>query len=329
MRKKLFFAILIASLSTLVVFICLVQLFVHSEEQLLAAVLTTISLSILLAYQLSKHLVDSIQRLDPHHPRAFQTYQELTPLLRRLETQNETIRVQQEALELQREGHDTMRREFTANVSHELKTPLTSISGFAELLKSGMVDPKTVPEFASDIYDEAQRLISLVEDIMHLSQLDENSVPMERTEVDLNALVKRVVQRLFSCAQKSDIAIRVEGTRVTIHGVELLLDELVYNLIDNAIKYNRCAGQVCITTQYQSGHAVLIVQDTGIGIPAEHLPRIFERFYRVDKSHSKEVGGTGLGLSIVKHAAAYHNASISIDSTENVGTTVTVRFIDI
>ncbi|MBR2894437.1 MAG: two-component sensor histidine kinase [Oscillospiraceae bacterium] len=329
MRKKLFLAILFTSLSSVIIFTYLMKSFGNTEEQLLVVILITILFIILLAYQISKRLVDTIQRLDPHHPMAFQTYHELTPLLRRLETQNETIRVQQKALHLQREDRDSMRREFTANVSHELKTPLTSISGFAELLKNGMVDPETVPEFASDIYDEAQRLISLVEDIMHLSQLDENSVPMERTEVDLNALTKQVVQRLSTRAKKSDISIRIEGTRVIVRGVELLLEELIYNLADNAIKYNHRSGQVCITTRYQTGHAVLTVQDSGIGIPPEHLPRVFERFYRVDKSHSKEVGGTGLGLSIVKHAAAYHNASVSIESTEHVGTTVTVRFMDI
>ena len=253
-------------------------------------------------------------------------YKELTPLLRRIQTQSETIRVQKEAIAHHQEDRETLRREFSATVSHELKTPLTSISGFAELLKSGTVPPETAAEFAEDIYNEAQRMITLVEDIMHLSRLDENSIPMERTEVELHTLAARTVQRLISTAQKSNVTLQLEGTRVTVNGVELLLEEIVFNLIDNAIKYNRSGGSVTISTQRKGGRAVLTVKDTGIGIPQEHLSRVFERFYRVDKSHSREVGGTGLGLSIVKHAAAYHDASVTLDSEEGIGTTVTVFF---
>ena len=326
MKKRMFAAILFANLCCVLAFSVLIAALGTTPTLLAAAGSITCCLALLLAGAISNLLVQSIKNLDLHQPENNKTYAELTPLLRRLQTQNETIRVQKETIAHHMEDRDLMRREFTANVSHELKTPLTSISGFAELIKNGMVPPETVPEFASDIYNETQRMISLVEDIMHLSQLDENSVPMERTEVDLHALANRVVQRLSPTAKASNISLRLEGERVTVNGVELLLEEIIYNLANNAIKYNRPGGEAVITTQRRMGQITLTVWDTGIGIPAEHQSRVFERFYRVDKSHSKEVGGTGLGLSIVKHAAAYHEATVSLESEVNVGTTVRVLF---
>ncbi len=324
MKKRIFFAILIAVVSGVLSVAVLNA--VLGEEYWFLSVLVTCALAVYLAGVLSGRVVRSLQDLDPHHPEAVKTYEELAPLLRRLQTQSETIRIQKEALALHQEDREILRREFSANVSHELKTPLTSISGFAELLKGGMVPPETVPEFGEDIYNEAQRMITLVEDIMHLSQLDENSTPMEHTEVDLRLLAEQVVQRLSGAAKKAGVSLRLEGTHVMVNGVALLLDEILYNLTDNAIKYNRPGGEVVISTERIGGRIALQVRDTGIGIPEEHRTRVFERFYRVDKSHSKEVGGTGLGLSIVKHAAAYHDADVSLESTEGEGTTVTVRF---
>ena len=324
MKKKLFQAILTAAILCIV--LSAVLTIILGEDYLIPCALATCLCAVFLARLLSEWCVRFLHDFDPQHPEKLKKYRELTPLLRRLQTQSETIRVQKEALAHHQEDRETLRREFSANVSHELKTPLTSISGFAELLKTGTVPPETVTEFAGDIYNEAQRMIALVEDIMHLSQLDENSTPMEHTEVDLYALAARVMQRLENTAKKADITLSLEGTRVTVPGVEMLLDEIMFNLIDNAIKYNRPGGSVTITTLRKNGQANLTVQDTGIGIPFEHRTRVFERFYRVDKSHSKEVGGTGLGLSIVKHAAAYHNAAVSLESAEGVGTTISILF---
>ena len=226
----------------------------------------------------------------------------------------------------ERESREALRREFTANVSHELRTPLTSISGFAELMKGGLVPAETIPEFAGDIYNEAQRLIRLVDDIIHLSQLDEGEAPTERAQVDLRALAGDVCKRLAPAAEKAGVTLRVEGESVIVNGVQHVLDEMVFNLVDNAIKYNRPDGSVTVTVDRVEGKTRLTVADSGIGIPAESRERVFERFYRVDKSRSKEVGGTGLGLSIVKHAAAFHNAELKLESAEGVGTTVTVQW---
>ena len=226
----------------------------------------------------------------------------------------------------ERESREALRREFSANVSHELKTPLTSISGFAELMKNGMVPPETTAEFAGDIYREAQRLISLVEDIIHLSQLDEGAVSTENAPVDLYALSQQVLDRLTPAAGKADISLQLRGGPVTVMGAPHIVDELIYNLVDNAIKYNRPGGTVTVTVSLLNQKARLSVADTGIGIPAADQQRVFERFYRVDKSHSKEVGGTGLGLSIVKHAAAFLGAELTLQSTEGVGTTITAQW---
>ena len=226
----------------------------------------------------------------------------------------------------ERQRREALRREFTANVSHELKTPLTSISGFAELMKGGLVPQETVPEFASDIYREAQRLIALVEDIIHLSQLDENAVPAARETVDLWTLAEEALARLAPAAARADVSLSLEGEPAAVEGVRHLLEEMLGNLVDNAVKYNRPGGAVTVSVGRREGLARLTVRDTGIGIPPAHQPRVFERFYRVDKSHSREVGGTGLGLSIVKHAAAYHGAALELESREGEGTAVTVQW---
>lgn len=217
------------------------------------------------------------------------------------------------------------RREFTANVSHELKTPLQSIIGSAELLESGLAKPEDTGRFIGNIKTEAARLVALINDIIRLSQLDEEAeLPIET--VDLFAVSDEAREVLSSAAAGKQVSLSLTGEPCEIRGVRRYLYEIVYNLCDNAIRYNRDGGSVDISVEKRGDKAVLTVSDTGIGIPPEHQARIFERFYRVDKSHSKETGGTGLGLSIVKHAAAYHSAAISLESTVGKGTVVTVAF---
>lgn len=226
----------------------------------------------------------------------------------------------------EKEAQEQYRREFTANVSHELKTPLTSISGIAEIIRNGIVKPEDIPHFAGKIYDESQRLITLIGDIIKLSRLDENQVPMERETVDMLEMARDVVQQLSSVARKSGVTLVANGTHGQVQGVRQVLGEMVYNLCENAVKYNRAGGHVWVDVQQVADHVVLRVKDTGIGIPAAEQGRIFERFYRVDKSHSKAVGGTGLGLSIVKHGAALHHATISVSSEPEQGTEITLTF---
>lgn len=226
----------------------------------------------------------------------------------------------------EQQSREELRREFTANVSHELKTPLTSISGTAEIIKNGFVKPEDIPHFAGNIYDEAQRLITLIGDIMRLSQLDEDSVPFEKGPVDLYELASSVLCRLEAAAGKRGISLTLSGEHAMVNGVSQVLDEMVFNLCDNAVKYNRENGHVHVFVSEGNGHVTLRVEDDGIGIPAADQVRVFERFYRVDKSHSKEIGGTGLGLSIVKHGAAFHNARVALESELGKGTTVTVTF---
>ena len=226
----------------------------------------------------------------------------------------------------EREKRDALRQEFTANVSHELKTPLTSISGFAELMKAGNVPENDVIDFSESIYDEAQRLITLVNDIIKISELDGQSIPYEKETVDLYELSKEVIGRLEKEADKKNITFHLIGGRAEIIGVHKILEEMLYNLCDNAIKYNKENGTVDVLVNQTGDGVNVIVRDTGIGIPISHQDRVFERFYRVDKSHSKKVGGTGLGLAIVKHGALYHHAKLSLESTVDVGTVVTIAF---
>lgn len=221
---------------------------------------------------------------------------------------------------------EQMRREFSANVSHELKTPLTSISGYAEIIKDGLVKSGDIPRFAGKIYNEAQRLIALIDDIIKLSQLDEGSEGITRKNVQLLPLANSVAERLAGRAAHYGVHVYVAGDESLVNGNPQLLEEMIYNLCDNAIKYNRPDGKVEIVIEGTPKGTVLTVSDTGIGIPKEHQARIFERFYRVDKSHSKETGGTGLGLSIVKHTASFHNAEITLKSSSENGTTISIVF---
>ena len=227
----------------------------------------------------------------------------------------------------EKEKAEKLRREFSANVSHELKTPLHTISGCAELLANGMVKPDDIPRFAAQIQSESKRMIALIEDIIKLSHLDEGAGDMQRCDADLAAIARATVENLRPAAKAADVALSVNACPAVIkNGIPQLLEAIVYNLCENAIKYNRPGGFVKVSVEKNADGTVLTVEDNGIGIPAEQQERIFERFYRVDKSHSKEVGGTGLGLSIVKHAAALHNAKISMHSAPDEGTSISVVF---
>lgn len=226
----------------------------------------------------------------------------------------------------EKEKTEQMRREFTANVSHELKTPLQSISGYSELLKNGMVQKDDIRPFAEKIYSEAQRMVHLVEDIINLSHLDEGAGDMKFENVDLYAMAEIAVHSLAAEAADADVDIELAGKPSVLNGIPQLLQGIIFNLCDNAVKYNHKGGKVTVNIENDATSVNLSVRDTGIGIPSEHQEHIFERFYRVDKSHSKDVGGTGLGLSIVKHAAKIHNAKIELHSVMDEGTTIIVHF---
>ena len=263
----------------------------------------------------TKRLIKPINELDLEHPLENAVYPELTPLLEAMDRQNK-----------EKEAVSNMRKEFSANVSHELKTPLTSISGCAEIMMNGMVRPADIPLFSERIYKEARRLITLVEDIIKLSKLDEESVELEKEEVDLYDLTREIVSRLAPQAAQKNIHMEVTGEPVIYKGIRQILDEMVYNICENAIKYNNDNGRVTVWVGSTLSGPKISVADTGIGIPKEHQERIFERFYRVDKSHSKERGGTGLGLSIVKHGAILHGAKVNVESDEGKGTRMEILF---
>ena len=226
----------------------------------------------------------------------------------------------------QKHQAEQLRREFTANVSHELKTPLHAISGYAELMKSGMVPQQDMAGFSGKIYGEAQRLIRLVEDTLRLSRLDEGAADMQWASVDLLQAAQATLRELAGPAELKEVSLHLEGGSAAVRGIPQLVSAILFNLTDNAIKYNRPGGAVTLRIEEREQDVLLSVSDTGVGIPEEHLERIFERFYRVDKSHSKEVGGTGLGLSIVKHAALILNANVTVESTVGKGSRIAVTF---
>ena len=271
--------------------------------------------ALMLAKWQTQKLIKPINELNLETPLENTIYEELTPLLVAMDKQNK-----------EKEAVSNMRKEFSANVSHELKTPLTSISGYAEIMKNGMVRPADIPVFSERIYKEARRLITLVEDIIKLSKLDEESVELEKEEVDLYDLTMEIVSRLSPQASQKHIRMEVTGEQINCFGIRQILDEMVYNVCENAIKYNNEGGRVSVWVGATLDGPKISVSDTGIGIPKEHQERIFERFYRVDKSHSKERGGTGLGLSIVKHGALLHGAKVSVDSAPGKGTRIEMLF---
>ncbi len=288
-----------------------------------------VGLSWLVGHRLSQAIVRPILEIDPAAEESSAPYTELGPLVSRLNVQHKQLLVRMSAIE---DAND-MRREFTSNVTHELKTPIASISGAAELIRDGVCRPEDVQDFASRIYKDAQRLSSLVSDILMLSKLDETERVGERgtlfgpnERVDLLGIARDVCSRLERRAKKAGVRLRCEGVGTFIEGNSRLLDELVKNLVENAIRYNKEGGRVFVWVLPVDGRATLRVSDTGIGIPAESQDKVFERFYRVDKGRSRDMGGTGLGLAIVKHAAAFHDANISMESELGEGTTVTVTF---
>ena len=263
--------------------------------------MVTIMLSLFLSMKVSKKILGPLNHLDLDEPENNQTYEELSPLLERISRQQMLIREREHSESVRRE---TFRRDFTANVSHELKTPLTSISGFAEIMKDGGVPEDTVRDFSKSIYEEASRLISLVNDIIKLSRLDDEKMEYEWEIIDTYALSGEILNRLKPEADKKNVRLMLDGDHGKIRGVRQVVTEMIFNLCDNAIKYNKPGGKV----------------------PAKDLKHVFERFYRVDKSHSKAVGGTGLGLSIVKHGAGLHHAAIQANSRPGKGTSITLRF---
>ena len=226
----------------------------------------------------------------------------------------------------EQEERENLRREFTANVSHELKTPLTSISGFAEIIQNGIVKPEDIPRFAGNIYMESQRLISLVDDILNLSRLDEADVQLEREDFDLSAVARDVAARLKPAAKKNGVVITTHGDKAMVNGVKSIVDEMVYNLCDNAVKYNKHNGRVTLNVENLPEGVTLTVTDTGIGIPAADVDRVFERFYRVDKARSRAAGGTGLGLSIVQDTVKKRGGTVSAANRPNGGAVFTVRW---
>ncbi len=291
-------------------------------------------LSFFLARRESRAIIEPLQEVDLDHPRRSyeHAYAEMVPMLERIESQRQELKRQMAVLA----DNDRMRREFTANITHELKTPLTAISGYAELIANGMVEGEDdLRTFGGRIYREAGRLAALVNDILTLSNLDEaerasdgEAVPIGSTEpIELSRAIYAVEQRLEQVARQANVTIGHETKPVVVEGVSRLIDELIYNLASNAIRYNRPGGTVTLRCgTNDDGHPYLSVADTGIGIAPEEQGKVFERFYRVDKSRSKARGGTGLGLAIVKHAALYHHASLDLSSELGVGTTITVTF---
>lgn len=290
-------------------------MFISVLPYIMVIAVIMICFATLLARWQTSRLIRPINELDLNEPLKNEVYEELRPLLERIDHQNK-----------EKDAVAQMRKEFSANVSHELKTPLTSISGYAEIMKNGLVRPEDMPGFSERIYKEASRLITLVEDIIKLSRLDEERVEIEKEDVDLYELTREVCSRLSLQAEKMKVRIEVTGEPVIYNGVRPVLQEMIYNICANGIKYNKEGGKLDVWVGNTLSGKKVIVRDTGIGIPEEDIDRIFERFYRVDKSHSKQSGGTGLGLSIVKHGAMLHQAEVQVESELGKGTKVEVIF---
>ena len=280
-----------------------------------AVVVISLALALFLARRLSRRIVEPLNSLDLDEPLKNRGCEEIAPLLRRLDSQQKQLRDQTQ-----------MRREFTANVSHELKTPLHVISGYAELIQNGVARPEDVRPFAGKIYDRAQQMEKLVEDIISLSRLDEGAPDMHFEDADLYAVAADVLAALTPLAEKSDVRLTLSGGPAPLQGVPSLLHSIVFNLCENGVKYGHPGGTVSVSVEPAGDTVRLVVADDGPGIPPEQQEKIFERFYRGDKSRSKDVPGTGLGLSIVKHAAMVHRARLDLDSAPGLGSTVTVTF---
>ena len=302
-----------------------VSVIMNLRYQLLVTFVISVILSVVLSKLVYNSVIKPINDINIENPEE-EVFEEIRPLVDRINAQNKQIKQQMDELKKEHEKQNKLRREFTANVSHELKTPLTSISGYAEIMRNGFAKPEDINRFSGIIYDETQRLITLVGDIINLSKLEEKEVLHEKKMINLYEISENVISRLSPVASKKGITFQLEGTAETIYGVEYIIDEIIYNLCDNAIKYNKENGLVMINIQKVDSVTEYTVTDTGIGIPKYELDRVFERFYRVDKSHSKEIGGTGLGLSIVKHGVSYHGGEVSIKSELGSGTSIKIRF---
>ena len=281
-------------------------------------------IELFLVQKQTRKLIEPINRINLEHPLEHVCYEELRPLLFRLDQQNRQIQKQLEDLK----NAESARKEFTANVSHELKTPLTSISGYSELIAGGMAKGEDAVRFAGEIQKNSSRLLTLINDILQLSELDTRNFNDDFAWVNFADTVRNCGDLLALAAKKRNVTLHLETVPevVMIHGVTKMLEELVYNLIDNGIRYNKEGGQVVVCLAETENTIIFCVKDTGIGISKENQERIFERFYRVDKGRSRETGGTGLGLAIVKHIVAVHHADIEVTSEEDKGTEITVTF---
>lgn len=296
------------------------------SQELLCLLVIALIISGLAAAALSKKITTSIEKIDFENPQTNETFSEFKPFIKRISDEN-----------FEKKQREEIRRQFSANVSHELKTPLTSISGFAEIMKSGSADEKTMRSFSEDIYNEAQRLILLVNDILKLSKLDEESITMEKEEICIDEICLDTIKSLKSYAEKKNVSIKFENRTkeaVYVNGVPTVIQEMIFNLLENAVKYNKENGSVIVKIEQiilEKDYLKLSIKDTGIGIAENQQERIFERFYRVDKSRTKDIQdkrttGTGLGLSIVKHGAKYHNAKISVKSKIGEGSEFSLMF---
>ena len=302
---------------------------------LVVAIATVFALSRLL----TRRIMKPIDALDLSDPLDNDIYEEMDPLLVRIDEQQRQLLRQNKELA----AAESMRRDFSSNVSHEMKTPLQVISGYAELMKNDMIEPEDRQRFAELIYDEAQSMRSLINDVLTLSMLDESALGDDKAEVSVNAVVSRVAVRIASFAEKNEVTVTTSGEPARIVGNETLVEEMVYNLVENGIRYNHPGGSVAVSVTHEDAPAegsaarrtgeaerqvVIRVSDTGSGIPEELHDKIFERFFRLEKSRSKETGGTGLGLAIVKHAVMYHGGTIKVESAEGEGTTFVLRLPD-
>ncbi|MGN0739698.1 MAG: sensor histidine kinase [Treponema sp.] len=296
---------------------------IEIAQTLVAMLVIALFVSLTFAQVISKKIIEPLNKINFENPENAEVYEELKPFTKRIAEEN-----------FEKEQREELRKQFSANVSHELKTPLTSISGFAEILRTGETDKKTTIDFANTIYEQSKRMIELVNDIIKISKLDEKSISQEKETVSLREVTTDIFQILSATAKNKNVHLNISGSSGMIFGVRSVIHEMIYNLIDNAIKYNKPGGSVDVNinslSKENSGEkenkVILIVKDTGIGIPHNEKERVFERFYRIEKSRSKELGGTGLGLSIVKHAAKYHNAIVTLDSDEGKGSTFTITF---
>lgn len=319
MRKAINNTLRIFGISAVLLTVILMSAAYYTKIPASAMILLTLiavpSAAFFISKRLAKHIMEPINKIDTKNIENVEIYDELKPFFARIADENK-----------EKAETEKIRRDFTANVSHELKTPLTTISGYAQMINNGMAKPEDVNEFAKKIEKESDRLLKLIDDIINLSHLDESNGIENPERVDLAAVTEEIISVLEKSATERGIQIFYSHTPAFIIGNPTLIGELVYNLADNAVKYNKENGKITVFVGETADGVELSVKDTGIGIPDEDTERIFERFYRVDKSRSKRVGGTGLGLSIVKHVCACHGAGIRIKSEVGKGTTVYVTF---